>query len=63
MPLGIGIWELLVLLGALLLVFGPRRLPDMGRSLGSGIRDLRDGVIGDRARDTEGFPSELESMR
>ena len=34
MPFGIGVWELLILLLVLLLVFGPKRLPEMGRSLG-----------------------------
>jgi TatA/E family protein of Tat protein translocase len=33
MPFGIGIWELLILLLVLLLVFGPKRLPEMGRQL------------------------------
>jgi TatA/E family protein of Tat protein translocase len=37
MPFGIGIWEMLVLLGVLLLVFGPKRLPEMGRSLGRSV--------------------------
>ena len=31
MPFGIGIWELLILLLVLLLVFGPKRLPEMGQ--------------------------------
>jgi sec-independent protein translocase protein TatA len=47
MPLGIGIWELLVLLGVLLLVFGPKKLPEMGRSLGHSARELRAGITGD----------------
>jgi sec-independent protein translocase protein TatA len=44
MPFGIGIWELLVLLGVLLLVFGPEKLPELGRSLGRGARELREGL-------------------
>ena len=47
MPFGIGITEMVVLLGVLLLVFGPKRLPEMGRSLGKGVRELRDGISGD----------------
>lgn len=46
MPFGIGIWELLVLLLVLLLVFGPKRLPEMGRQLGKGMREFRDSVTG-----------------
>jgi sec-independent protein translocase protein TatA len=44
MPFGIGIWELLVLLAVLLLVFGPKRLPELGRQLGRGMRDFKDAV-------------------
>jgi sec-independent protein translocase protein TatA len=29
-----------------LLVFGPKRLPELGRSLGSGLRSFRDGLSG-----------------
>ncbi len=47
MPFGIGIWEMLVLLGVLLLVFGPKKLPEMGRSLGKGVRELREGISGE----------------
>lgn len=46
MPFGIGVWELLVLLLVLLLVFGPKRLPEMGRSLGKGMREFKDSVTG-----------------
>ena len=46
MPFGIGIWEVLVLLGVLLLVFGPKRLPEMGRSLGRSVGELREGLAG-----------------
>jgi sec-independent protein translocase protein TatA len=44
MPFGVGIWELLMLLGVLLLVFGPKRLPEMGRSLGRSVGELREGL-------------------
>jgi sec-independent protein translocase protein TatA len=50
MPLGLGIWELLVLLGVLLLVFGPKKLPEMGRSLGRSVRELRTGLTDDLER-------------
>ena len=47
MPFGIGIWELLILLLVLLLVFGPKRLPEMGRQLGKGMREFKESVTGD----------------
>ena len=37
----IGPWELIVILIIALLVFGPKRLPDMGRSLGKAIQEFR----------------------
>jgi sec-independent protein translocase protein TatA len=46
MPFGISIWELLILLVVLLLVFGAKRLPEMGRSLGKGMREFKEGVTG-----------------
>ena len=38
--------ELLILLVVLLLVFGAKRLPEMGRSLGKGMREFKDSVSG-----------------
>ena len=57
MPFGIGIWELLILLLVLLLVFGPKRLPEMGRSLGKGMREFKESVTGDgKDDDTQTLP-------
>lgn len=53
MPFGIGIWELLILLLVLLLVFGPKRLPEMGRQLGKGMREFKDSVSGSSRDDRE----------
>lgn len=46
MPFGISLPELLILFVVLLLVFGAKRLPEMGRSLGKGMREFKDGVSG-----------------
>ena len=46
MPFGIGIWEILILLLVVLLVFGPKRLPEMGRSLGKGMREFKESISG-----------------
>jgi sec-independent protein translocase protein TatA len=46
MPFGISIWELMILLVVLLLVFGAKRLPEMGKSLGKGMREFKDAVTG-----------------
>ena len=39
--------QIIIVLGIALLVFGPKRLPDLGRSLGNGIRDFRGALTGD----------------
>lgn len=46
MPGWVGIPELLILLLVALLVFGPKKLPEMGRSLGRGMREFKDSVTG-----------------
>src|SRR5262245_41933814 len=46
MPGFIGVPELLMLGLVALLVFGPKRLPEMGRSLGKGMREFKDSVGG-----------------
>jgi sec-independent protein translocase protein TatA len=44
---GLGVWELLIILGILLLVFGPSRLGDLGSSLGKGIKGFRKSIKDD----------------
>jgi sec-independent protein translocase protein TatA len=44
---GIGWPEIVVILIIALIVFGPKRLPEMGRSLGKGIREFRGSLSGD----------------
>jgi len=39
-------WHWLVLVAVLLLLFGSKRLPEMGRSLGKGMREFKDSVSG-----------------
>jgi sec-independent protein translocase protein TatA len=62
-PLGIGVPEILVLLLIALLVFGPKRLPEMGRSLGRGMREFKDSISGkdddedDRRRELAATPT------
>ena len=46
MPSFIGFPELIVLVVVLLLIFGPKRLPEIGRSLGKGMREFKDSVTG-----------------
>ena len=46
MPFGIGPTEIIIVLVIVLLIFGPKRLPDLGRSMGRGMREFKDSVTG-----------------
>lgn len=50
---GIGIPELLIVLVILLLVFGPKRLPQLGRQLGGGMREFKDSIQAKRGSDED----------
>lgn len=55
----IGIWELLIILALVLLIFGPRRLPEMAKGLGQAVREFRKGIR-DMKKD---FDDEAEGER
>ena len=55
----IGPLELVVILVVVLLLFGAKRLPELGKSLGSGMREFKDSVTGKDSDDKA--PTELES--
>jgi sec-independent protein translocase protein TatA len=63
MPFGIGPLEIIVVLVIVLLVFGPKRLPDLGRSLGSGMREFKDSVTGGKDDDRADLPERAETPR
>jgi sec-independent protein translocase protein TatA len=63
MPGWIGFPELIVLLVVLLLIFGPKRLPEMGRSLGKGMREFKDSITGkEKDEDERALPRASEPV-
>jgi sec-independent protein translocase protein TatA len=48
--------EIVILLVIVLLIFGPKRLPDLGRSLGRGMREFKDSVTG---KDSDDEPARI----
>lgn len=48
---GLGPWEIMVIVGLALLIFGPKRLPDLGKSLAEGIKNFKQGMKA--VRDTQ----------
>ncbi|MEX0973427.1 MAG: twin-arginine translocase TatA/TatE family subunit [Solirubrobacterales bacterium] len=62
----VGPLEIVIVLIIALIVFGPKRLPELGRSLGRGIREFRGSVSGDSADDEDeppAPPAEIEDGR
>jgi len=45
-PFNIGFPELIIVLVIALIVLGPKKLPDFGRSLGNGLREFKDSISG-----------------
>jgi sec-independent protein translocase protein TatA len=46
MPFNVGPMELVIVLAIALIVLGPKRLPDAGRSLGRGLREFKGAITG-----------------
>ena len=61
MPGNIGWQGAIIILIVLLVVFGPKRLPEMGRSLGSGMKEFKDSVTGKDRDDRPELPTSTTS--
>lgn len=60
----VGPLEIIIVLVVVLLIFGPKRLPDLGRSLGGGLREFKDSVTGksdDRLEPAEPKPEPVRA--
>ena len=44
MPFNVGPLELIIVLAIALIVLGPKKLPEFGRSIGSGMREFKDSL-------------------
>jgi sec-independent protein translocase protein TatA len=54
---------LVVVLIIALVIFGPKRLPELGRSMGKGIREFRGSISGKDNDDESKQPSEIEGAQ
>ena len=50
---GIGIPELLLIFGILVLLFGAKKLPEIGRGLGEGIKSFKDAMTGEKKEEEQ----------
>ncbi len=53
------IWQIAIVLVIALLVFGPKRLPELGSSLGKGMREFKDSITG---KDDDDEQAKLETQ-
>jgi sec-independent protein translocase protein TatA len=59
----VGPLELLIVLGIVLMIFGPKRLPALGRQLGAGMREFKDSITSKSGGDDENDDSGAETRR
>jgi sec-independent protein translocase protein TatA len=57
---GIGTTELLVVLGIVIVIFGARRLPELGSGLGKAIKNFKAGVTGKDEIDVTPDPDKIK---
>lgn len=53
MPFNVGPGELVIVLVIALIVLGPKRLPEVGRSIGNGMREFKESLSGESPRDDD----------
>jgi sec-independent protein translocase protein TatA len=60
----VGPLEIAVVLIIVLIIFGPKRLPELGQSMGRGIREFKSSLSGDKDKDSpEEKRRELEASQ
>ncbi len=56
----VGPWEIMLLLFLALLLFGAKRLPEIGRSVGQGMREFKDSVT-NHTEEVRGYTSDIRA--
>ena len=65
----LGVWEILLIMVVVLLVFGAKRLPEVGSSIGKGIREFKrsltdtsDAIMGDERQRSSLPPRQMDAL-
>jgi sec-independent protein translocase protein TatA len=53
MPFNVGPLELVIVLVIALVILGPKRLPEVGKSIGNGMREFKDAISGNSKDDDD----------
>ena len=62
MPFNVGPMELIVVLVIALVVLGPKKLPEVGKSLGKGMREFKDSIAGMSGNDDDRDEAKAKSL-
>ena len=52
--MAIGLTEILIILVIILILFGPKKLPELARSIGNAVREYREGMAGNKSKKPKG---------
>ena len=58
LPFNLGVPEVIVILGVALVLFGPKKLPELGKNLGKGLRSFKDSFTQAASEMKAGFEEE-----
>ena len=59
--MGPSIWQILIVVVVVLFIFGPKRIPGLGKSLGEAIKGFRKGIKDDNTKSEEPDSSDTEN--
>lgn len=59
----LSVWHLLILLAVVVLVFGVRRIPEIGAGLGRGIKEFKRNLLGEGSAESDDDAAERSEQR
>jgi len=59
----LGIWEIILIVGVALLIFGPKKLPQLGRSVGESIKGFKEAMKSGVGQDIAEVTKEIRDIK